>query len=1060
MTSRKARYSPLFAVALVLLLGPVGPAAAQMGGRGPGGPPSSQGGALFGGKKPEREVYGPSLSATDELISEIRIEGNRTVPASRILAQMQTRVGRPFDPEALSRDVRKLASLPWFVDVRPFSKSDAGGRVIILRVSERSTVRYIQYLGNAKLSDKKLAKETGLKVGSAVDPYAVEDGRRRLQEKYASSGFARAQVEVLEGDKPDDKGIVYVINEGVKQKIWSVSFEGNGSDFASDRRLKTKIKSKPGMLWLIGGKLNRDQLDADVNTLTAYYRAFGFFQAKVGRIVEFNHEGTWATIRFVIHEGPRYQVRDVRFLGNQVFRSEDLATGLKLPEGLPFEQAKLNADVEWLKEAYGAKGYVFADVRAEPIYLEEPGQIDVVYHIEEGQKWRVGRIFVHIDGENPHTKITTALDRLSIRPGQVMDIRELRASERRLQASQLFLTEPARGIMPKITYSIPELSDTEFTASAPPPDFRGQSPEPAAESKPSLWRRVREAFKPAHDVTPAKTDQVDIHLVVGSGAPRGVYQMAPAEERASGPRRHTVRKEPTNNSIYANELAWRRPAAATTVARPVFRGQSPAAQSPPGHNPVAQPIAAQPQAVRTTVYNGWQQPAPQAAPSGAGGLAPRAVSPSAAPAGYNAPLASQGGPSPPGSVQPVQYAGGFPSTPGVLGEPYVAPNGPNPITPIPGSRLFPGGEFGPPGGGYPNDVVDLNVQLAEGQTGRFMIGVGVNSDAGVVGQILIDEKNFDWRRVPTSFQDFYDGTAFRGGGQRFRIEAAPGTEVQRYLVSWQDPYFAGPISLGLSGSYYDRRFIDWDEQRVGGRVSTGYQWTGNDLAARVAYRYENVKIHDAADVPELNEVEGQDNQLHGFGLTLSNDTRNNPFLATSGHFLELELEQVVGSFDYPRAILDARRYFLVRERPDHSGRHVFVAATKVGFTGTNTPVYEHFFAGGFSTLRGFDFRGASPVTSDGTRNVRVGGEFMWVNTVEYLFPLTADDMVNGVVFCDFGTVESSVEIEDFRVAPGVGLRLTIPAMGPAPIALDFSWPIAHADFDDRQVFTFNVGFLR
>jgi len=1013
---------------------------------------------LFGGEQRSAAAHGPSLSATNETVTEIRVEGNRTIPAERVLAQMQTRVGRPFDPQALSRDVKKLASLPWFVDVRPLSQKTAGGRAIILRVSERATVRYIEYLGNSKLKDKRLAKETGLKVGAAIDPYAVEDGRRRLQEMYASNGFPRAQVAILEGDKPSDKGVVYVINEGVKQKIWSVKFEGNSSQFATSRRLKTKIKSKPGTLYLFGGKLNRQQLDADVNTLTAYYRAFGFFQAKVGRILEFNDEGTWATIRFVIHEGPRYQVRSVRFLGNQRFAAESLSTGLKLPAEVPFEQALLTADVEWLKEVYGSQGYVFADVRAEPVFLEEPGQLDLVYHIDEGQKWRVGRIFVHIGGDNPHTRIQTALNRLSIRPGQVMDIRELRASERRLQASSLFLSEPARGISPKITYRIPELSDAEFTASGGAPQFRGQSPE----AKPPLWRRVYEAFKPAGDRASGAADAIDLHLQVGPAGESQCYQMAPKDgvrgAEPQAPTRHTVRKPPTGQSVYSQPAAWRSPSPPsapvashpTTTARPVFRGQNPAA-----YNPAMAPAYA-PQPVSP----------PTPAAGGYGGVAPRAVSPAAAPAGYNAPAGAQ-----PSGVQQTQFADQFPTvpppvgapSPRVMGAPYVAPNIDPTIVPIPpNSQLFPGGEFGQPGYGYPNSAVDLHVQLQEAQTGRFMVGVGLNSDAGVVGQILIDERNFDWRRVPTSWQDIYNGTAFRGGGQRFRIEAAPGTQVQRYAVNWSDPYFRDmPVSLSLSGSFYDRRFTDWDEQRVGGRVATGYQWTGNDLSGSLSYRYENVKIFNAtAGVPELAEVSTQDNQLHGFGVRVANDTRNNPFLASDGHFVELQLEQVVGTFNYSRAILDARKYFLLNERPDHSGRHVLVAATKLGFTGNDTPVYEHFFAGGFSTLRGFDFRGAGPVRTVGGQNAEIGGEFMFLNTVEYLFPLTADDMINGVVFCDFGTVESSVKIDDFRVAPGVGLRLTIPAMGPAPIALDFAWPIAHADTDDRQVFTFNVGFLR
>ena len=122
-------------------------------------------------------------------------------------------------------------------------------------------------------------------------------------------------------------------------------------------------------------------------------------------------------------------------------------------------------------------------------------------------------------------------------------------------------------------------------------------------------------------------------------------------------------------------------------------------------------------------------------------------------------------------------------------------------------------------------------------------------------------------------------------------------------------------------------------------------------------------------------------------------------------------------------------------------------SSRVGFTGNDTPIYENFFAGGFSTLRGFDFRGASPVES---RGVQVGGEFELINTLEYLFPLTADDMIHGVVFCDFGTVEAETSTlkDNFRVAPGFGLRITVPAMGPAPIALDFAFPVAKADTDD------------
>jgi outer membrane protein insertion porin family len=174
--------------------------------------------------------------------------------------------------------------------------------------------------------------------------------------------------------------------------------------------------------------------------------------------------------------------------------------------------------------------------------------------------------------------------------------------------------------------------------------------------------------------------------------------------------------------------------------------------------------------------------------------------------------------------------------------------------------------------------------------------------------------------------------------------------------------------------------------------------------------------------------------------------------------MEVGFEQAIGSFVYPRGDLDVRKYFLLHQRPDGSGRHVLSLSTRMGITGDNTPVYENFFAGGFSTIRGFYFRDASP-QSDG---VVVGGHFMLLGSAEYMFPITADDTLRGVIFCDTGTVEPSINdwTDRYRVAPGFGLRVTIPAMGPAPIALDFAFPVSKNPGDRQQIFSFFVGFLR
>ena len=292
------------------------------------------------------------------------------------------------------------------------------------------------------------------------------------------------------------------------------------------------------------------------------------------------------------------------------------------------------------------------------------------------------------------------------------------------------------------------------------------------------------------------------------------------------------------------------------------------------------------------------------------------------------------------------------------------------------------------------------------------------------------------------------------------MELAPGTDVERYLVSFTEPYWLGTdYSFSASGYLFQRQFFDWDEERVGGRFSLGRRLTP-DLSISGGLRLEQVTLDDPrVDTSEQLNANLGTNDLYIGNIGLIRDTRDSFVQPTEGSYFAFTYSQAFGDFDFSRFDIDYRRYRLLYERPDGSGRHTISFGTKVGFTGSDTPVFENFFAGGFATLRGFEFRGASPL--DG--GARVGGEFQWLNTVEYTFPIKADDSIKGVLFCDFGTVEQEVEInsENFRVAPGFGLRVSAPGVGlGAPLAFDFAFPVSTADGDDEKIFSFNLGVQR
>jgi outer membrane protein insertion porin family len=1008
----------------------------------------------------------------EELVAEVRIVGNDTTSTTQIITNITTRAGRPFDETVVQRDVRNLANLGWFVDVKSLHERTPHGRIVIFQVVERPTIRYVQYVGNTRVKDKTLAKQTLLKVGGAVDPYAVQEGKRKLRDYYVSKGYNNIQISILEGDKPTDQGVTYLIHEGVAQRIWKTKFVGNDSGFVSDSRLKTLIKSKPPILYLFKGFVDRDKIESDIATITDYYRAHGYFQARVSRRIEDDDDGEWSTLTFVIHEGIQSKVRNITVMGNTKFEQQPLEERLALKGGLPFEQVKMMKDAQWLQELYGSQGYVFADVQPETIYLEEPGQVDLRYDIKEGDRFRVGRIFVHINGDNPHTRIQTALNRVTLRPGQIMDIRELKASERRLLASSLFHTDAQSGQRPKITYRIPE--DAEIgLAERPTRNMRGQSPDSLGPPVlPPLGSNLQPPVVFDNPTTPLQRGDMELHYYLDDEEHYRRWQAA------------ELQPEPPITPAAGNDADENQPTPPAPLPQrlqePVYRGQSPQppAQTPywapqrsaaphVAHRPPteaaaapADPYTASPSAQHP--YDNVRAVRGQSPVNQAYATLPAGGTPAAAYGGQIIPVAPPANATV-GGVEPTQYSGNLQPPAG-----SVAPQPLTPLGPLPGYSVDPQLPLSLDSNiqNYPEGLVDVYVDGTETQTGRLMIGFGVNSDAGVVGNVVIDERNFDWTRLPTSWEDVRNGSALRGAGQRFRIDASPGSEVNRYLVSFQEPYLLDrPISLGLSGSYFDRNYRDWDEQRIGGRISLGHQWVERDLSATLSYRGENVDIYNisqrafnpdpAIGVPALVEMEG-DNVLHGFRLSVINDTRDSAFLATQGHYFEIGGEMVIGTYDYPRADVDFRQYWMLRERPDHSGRHVLSFSTTVGFTGKNTPVYEHFFAGGFATMRGFDFRGASPMIN----GLEVGGEFQWLNSVQYLFPISADDMLHGVAFCDFGTVEQNVTIKDFRVAPGLGARITVPAMGPAPIALDFAFPVSYAPTDDRQVFSFSMGFSR
>ncbi len=353
---------------------------------------------------------------------------------------------------------------------------------------------------------------------------------------------------------------------------------------------------------------------------------------------------------------------------------------------------------------------------------------------------------------------------------------------------------------------------------------------------------------------------------------------------------------------------------------------------------------------------------------------------------------------------------------------------------------------------------DVYVRVKETRTGQFMVGGGVNSNAGLNGSIVLNERNFDITRFPTSWEDFRMGRAFRGAGQELRLEAVPGTIFQRYSATFREPYlFDTRFGNTDSAYFFNRQYLEYTENRVGGRFTLDRQFDPI-WRASLTTRVEGVEVKNVPYYapPAISDFVGW-HFLLGMRAGITRDSRDSFIFPTTGSVFDAGVEQVLGDYAFPIGTAEYTKFFSSKylQREDGSGKHVLAVRSQVGFEGGNAPVYERFFAGGFRSLRGFTFRGVGP----NENGLFTGGTFSFLNSVEYQFPLLPNDKIFFVTFLDHGTVENSVEIKNYRVSAGFGFRLVVPALGPLPIALDFAFPINKAPWDNRQLFSFYVGLF-
>jgi outer membrane protein insertion porin family len=401
------------------------------------------------------ESGGPRVNQkhNGKLVLGIQIEGNETISQHNVLSHMQTRQDRVFNEKQLQLDIHELYRTELFQHIRSEIIEEPGGVVVRLKLQEQPMVSEVIFLGNTRLNDSDLKKHCGIDVGDPANPFSVEMAQQRLLDLYREKGMNQASVEVLEGNRAGQRRVIFAVDEGPVERIWAIRFIGNRL-FRSDV-LKTKVESKDSWLGLkpFGNLANRIKIEDDAQALIELYRSLGYFQARVDYQLDYHSDGSWLDLTFVIDEGPQFRIRNISVVGNEYppFTSEFLLASMDLKPGDAFNHPKMSNDQRRMRnEFYGRDGFIYVDIVPQAVFLDEPGWLDLVYKITEGDQYVAGDIHIHMVGDSNHTKRSVPLNLISVIPGQLIDLRELEGSERRLKLSQIFEVNPTLGEPPRI----------------------------------------------------------------------------------------------------------------------------------------------------------------------------------------------------------------------------------------------------------------------------------------------------------------------------------------------------------------------------------------------------------------------------------------------------------------------------------------------------------------------------------------------------------------------------------------------------------------------------------
>ena len=377
--------------------------------------------------------------ARGPIVKEIEIEyaGPRSVDRSVILSNMRTSVGQPYSLTAVEEDVRNLYATGLFVNLRIYDEPVADGVKVVVIIQPKPTVKDIVIIGAVKIKEKRIRKEMNSKAGDPLSEQKIAEDSRKVLEYYRVKGFPKATVEYkIDINEQAGRAVVtFTIAEEGKAYVRFVTFEGNSSFKEQELRKTFKTKKKNWLSFFNkSGLLKEEQIKDDLKALKEFYQKNGYIDMQVKDVAYSYPEKDIIDIKVTVFEGIQYRVGRINFEKNQLFTADQILSRLKFSNGMAeggvFSPQGLEQDVKTIRDLYGERGYIDANVTPIRQPNIESGKMDILYSLSENDQSYVERIV--IQGNN-RTKDKVLRRELAVTPGEVYDSVKVEASKKRLE---------------------------------------------------------------------------------------------------------------------------------------------------------------------------------------------------------------------------------------------------------------------------------------------------------------------------------------------------------------------------------------------------------------------------------------------------------------------------------------------------------------------------------------------------------------------------------------------------------------------------------------------------